>query len=552
MIFSFLIQVVVLVAVLAVLGPILGWAIARVMDRPLGGDSLVSKMESGLLRLCGVDPTQEMDWKRYSIAVVQLTAVGIVVLALIQMGQHWLPFNPQGLGNVPFHLALNTAISFVTNTNWQSYGGESTLSYFTQSIGLTPQNFISAAAGISVLMAFVRGIRSRSSASLGNFWVDTMRAVVWILLPLSIVLSIFLAGNGVVQTLSRGPHGIAVGPAASQVAIKQLGTNGGGFFNANSAHPFENPNASTGFIELLAILLIPAALCFSYGHWIKRKDHGRGLFIVMTVFLVLGMGICYSSERITPSAPGQRALVVGGNMEGKEMRFGIPQSVIWATATTAASNGAVNAMHDSFRPMGGFVTMAMMALGEVIFGGVGSGLYGMILFAMLTVFVGGLMIGKTPEYLGKKIEANETRWVIIGLIMPSLAVLGGLSIALVIPGISTLLTNPGAHGLSEVLYAVISAANNNGSAFAGLNANTPAINTLLGVLMLIGRLAVMLPVLAIAGGLAVKSPGPDTDSAEITRSLLFYVLLGSIIVIVGALTFFPVFVLGPIADALHH
>jgi K+-transporting ATPase ATPase A chain len=528
-------------------------------------------LERFIYQVCGVRADAEMGWKRYAVAVLLFHTAGFASLYGLQRLQHLLPLNPVGLGPVGRDLAFNTAASFVTNTNWQSYSGETTLSYLTQMFGLTTQNFVSAAAGMAVLIALIRGFVRRQADRIGNFWVDLTRTTIYILLPLSVVLALTLASQGVVQTL--GPYvtapllepttstdgavvssqTIAVGPAASQIAIKQLGTNGGGFFNVNSSHPFENPTPLSNFLECLAILLIPASLCHTFGKMVGDTRQGWALLAAMTVLLMafLGLGLWAETRPLPDAAALGRAVDAPvGNMEGKEVRFGVTNSVLWATATTAASNGSVNSMHDSYTPLGGLVPMVLIQLGEVIFGGVGSGLYGMLVFVVVAVFIAGLMVGRTPEYLGKKIEAFEMQMASLGVLLPCLGVLIGTAFAAMLPNIGASLTNPVPHGFSQVLYAFSSAANNNGSAFAGFGANTVPHNLLLGIAMLLGRFGVMLPVLALAGSLAAKKHVPASAGTLPTHTPLFVVLLMGVVLIVGALTFVPALALGPIAEHL--
>ena len=539
------------------------------LDRALG------PLERALYRISGVVPEVEMKWSVYALAMLVFNGLGFLAVYALQRAQHLLPLNPQRLGAVSPDLAFNTAVSFVSNTNWQSYGGETTMSYLTQMLALTVQNFVSAATGLAILVALVRGLARRQAETIGNFWVDLVRSVLYILLPLSLVLAVFLVSQGVPQTFSPSSRAtlvqpttdadgkpvteqtIAVGPAASQVAIKQLGTNGGGFFNVNSAHPLENPTGLSNLAQLLSILLISAALCFAFGRMVGDPRQGVALLSAMTLALVMFYGFTAWAEQ-----SGNPALVAagandvasdtqpGGNMEGKEARFGIAQSTLWATATTAASNGSVNSMHDSFMPLGGLGPMVLMQLGEIIFGGVGSGLYGMIVFAIVTVFIAGLMVGRTPEYLGKKIEAFEIKMASLALLAPSVMVLLGTAIGVAAESGRAGILNPGPHGFSEVLYAFSSAGNNNGSAFGGLSANTPFYNLLLGMAMLVGRYWIALPVLAMAGSFARKkavAAGPGTFP---THTPLFVVLLLAVITLVGALTFLPSLALGPIVEHL--
>ncbi len=530
-------------------------------------DRIVGPLERLVYRLCGIEPGLEMTWKAYAGAFLAFNLLGFVAVYAVLRLQGVLPWNPQGLGATTPDLAFNTAVSFATNTNWQSYGGETTLSYFSQMVALTVQNFVSAAAGMAVLAAFARGVARRSAATLGNFWADLVRGTLYVLLPLCALWTLALVSQGVVQTLepyrtvttveSGRSQVLALGPAASQIAIKQLGTNGGGFFNANSAHPFENPTALSNFFEMLAILLLAAALCHTYGRMVGDPRQGRALLAAMSValFAFVALGLA-AEQRGNPALArlgvDARASIEqpGGNMEGKEARFGIANSVLWSAATTAASNGSVNAMHDSFTPLGGLAAMVLMQLGEVIFGGVGSGLYGLLIFALVAVFIAGLMVGRTPEYLGKKIEAFEIKMASVALLAPALCVLVGTAAAVATPAGRAGVFNPGPHGFSEVLYAFSSAGNNNGSAFAGLGANNPFYNAALGVAMLVSRYFVAIPALALAGSLVRKkavAPGPGTFP---THTPLFVVLLLGIVVLVGALTFLPALALGPVVEHL--
>ena len=536
---------------------------------------VLEPVEKFIYRLSGVHDASEMDWKTYAVAMLIFNIAGLILVYLIQRLQGILPLNPQGLISVPPDLAFNTAISFATNTNWQSYGGESTMSYLTQMLALTVQNFVSAATGMAILIALVRSIVRYSASTIGNFWVDMTRSVLYILLPLSLLLSVALISQGVVQTFvpsqsasllqtaenataqNAGQQVIAVGPAASQIAIKQLGTNGGGFFNVNSAHPFENPTPLSNLLEMLALLLIAASLCYTFGKMVGDTRQGWALLAVMTVIFAAMLTVTVWSEQngnpviasvgVDQSVSG---LQPGGNMEGKEMRFGITDSAIWATATTAVSNGSVNAMHDSFTPLGGMVPMWMMQLGEVIYGGVGSGLYGMLAFVIIAVFIAGLMIGRTPEYLGKKIESYEMKMASIMVLIPISFVLLGTALALGVPAARDAIFNHGPHGFSEVLYAFSSAGNNNGSAFAGLGTNTLFYNLALGFAMLFGRYWLAIPALAIAGSLVAKKKVPVTPGTLPTHSFLFIGWLIMVIVIVGALSFFPALALGPIVEHL--
>lgn len=512
------------------------------------------KTEEFIYKMSGVNSEEGMNWKSYLYSLLIFNGLGFVVVFLLQLFQSSLPLNTQGLPNVEPTLAFNTAVSFMTNTNWQSYAGETTLSYLIQMLGLTVQNFLSAATGIAVFLALARGIKNKMSSNLGNFWVDLTRTTLYILLPLSILLSVLLVSQGVVQnfnhytevtTLQGTDQVIPTGPAASQIAIKQLGTNGGGFFNANSSFPFENPTPFSNILEMLAILLIPAALTYCYGKIVCSTKQGWVIFSVMMLLLIIGLTISLYSE-----FGMNRSIGIAGNMEGKETRFGITNSVIWSTATSAASNGSVNSMHESLMPLSGLVPMFNIMLGEIIFGGVGSGMYGMLNFIFLTVFIAGLMIGRTPEYLGKKIQAKEVQMAIISIIAPGFVILVFSAIAITIPqGLSSIMES-GAHGFSEILYAFISAAGNNGSAYAGLNANTPFYNIMIGLGMLIGRFAIIIPVMIIAGSLSVKNITPVSLGTFRTDNVLFGFLLFSIILIVGALAFFPALCLGPIVEHL--
>lgn len=530
------------------LSPVFGW-LERLIYRALGKRAIA-----------------EQSWTEYAIAAIVFSIGGFVLLYAILLVQGLLPF-PAGIAAMTPDLAFNTAVSFVTNTNWQNYSGEASATYFTQMAGLTVQNFLSAAIGMAVLVALVRALTLKQSATIGNFWVDTVRSALYILLPLAFVYAIALAGMGVVQTfgpsltahtLEGTDQVISVGPVASQEAIKMLGTNGGGFFNANSAHPFENPTPFSDFLELLSILLIPAALCHTFGVMVKDKRQGFALLAAMTVVFVPLALFCISQEQggnphfaamnIDQSAS---ALQSGGNMEGKEVRFGIVNSGLWASATTAASNGSVNAMHDSFTPLGGGVPLLLMKFGEVIYGGVGCGLYGMLVFVVLTVFIAGLMVGRTPEYLGKKIQSFEMKMASIAIIFPPAFVLIGTAIAVMTPWGIAGISNPGAQGFTEVLYAFTSAVNNNGSAFAGLSGNTPFFNITLGICMLVGRYLVLIPVLAIAGSLATKKIVPTSAGTLPTHNALFITVLIGVILLVGVLTYMPTLALGPIVEFLN-
>ena len=545
-------QVLVTLAVLVALSPFLGRWMFQVFEGQGYGGGLVQKAETIFYRVSGISSREEMDWKQYSLALLLFNFIGLVALFLIQIFQSQLPLNPQGLADVSWHLAFNTAVSFITNTNWQSYSGESTLSYFTQMVGLTTQNFVSAATGIGVVLALARGLTKKSSQNLGNFWKDLTRSTLFILLPLSLVFALVLISQGVVQNLlpytqAMGVDGVSQvipqGPAASQIAIKQLGTNGGGFFGVNSAHPFENPTPLSNWLQLLAILLLPASLVFTFGEYAKSRGQAWAIYIAMGVMLILGLFGSLAAEYSANPVLGEATL-----MEGKETRLGVTNSVMWSVFTTAASNGSGNSMHSSLSPLSGGIAMFNMMLGEVIFGGVGAGLYGMLLFVLLTVFLSGLMVGRTPEYLGKKIESLEIKMVILGVIIPSAAILIGAGISSVLPDGLSSLANKGPHGLSEILYAFSSAGGNNGSAFAGLNANTIYYNVALGFVMLIGRFGVILPVLAIAGSMAKKKQTPPGPGTFATDSPIFVVLLIGIIIVVGGLTFLPALSLGPIVE----
>lgn len=546
------IQIGIYLTLLVLMTPILGRFMANVFEGRKNVVSFLRPVERIIYKLSGIDSEHEMSWKEYTKALLAFNFIGFLFVFLLQLIQGRLPLNPQNLPDVSWHSALNTAVSFMTNTNWQSYAGETTVSYLVQVLGLAVQNFLSAATGIAVLLALARGISRANSKTIGNFWSDTVKSTVYVLLPLCFVFAIILVSQGVVQTFSSYAdvttlegvkQTIPLGPAASQIAIKQLGTNGGGFFNANSAHPFENPTPLSNFVEMLALLLIPAALCYTYGVIVKSHKHGWAIFSAMFVMFLAGLAITLVSEF------GNKSFIeMGSLMEGKEQRFGIANSVLWSTATTAASNGSVNAMHSSLSPLAGGVAMLNIMLGEVIFGGVGAGLYGILIFVILTVFLAGLMVGRTPEYLGKKIEASEIQMAFLAILVPSALILVGAGISAVLPSALSSLANKGPHGLSEILYAFSSASGNNGSAFAGLNANTPYFNITLAVCMLIGRFGVIIPALSIAGSLAEKKVCPPSSGTFPTDKPLFVVLLISVILIVGALTFFPALCLGPIVE----
>lgn len=556
--------------VLLLAGP-LGRYLVRVI--PLDGKSLppvLQRAERQALRLLRIAPAREMTWAEYATALLVFSLVGSALLYLLQRIQGWLPLNPQAFGAVPAAVAFNTAISFVTNTNWQVYAGESTMSHLTQVMGLTVQNFVSAATGLAVLVALIRGLVRERHETIGNFWVDLLRAVVYVLLPLSLVLSLALLSQGVVQSLSGsladggtgeagtfGRQAIPLGPAASQIAIKQLGTNGGGFFGANSAHPFENPTPLSNLLELVAILLLPAASCHMFGRMTGDRRQGRALLAAMTLLFVLALVPLAASEQsgtATLRAAGAdtlpSTLQAGGNMEGKEVRHGIHASALWAAATTATSSGSVNSMHDSLTPVGGMVAMALMQIGEVVFGGAGSGLYGMLVFVLLAVFVAGLMVGRTPEYLGKKIGTGEMKLVSVIILVGPLLVLVGTAIAVSLPAGRSAVSNPGPHAFSQILYALSSMANNNGSAFGGLDAARPFYAILGGIAMFLGRYGVIVPTLALAGALAAGAKVPVSEGTLPTHTPTFVLLLCLVVIVVGALTFFPALALGPLAEAL--
>ncbi|MGA9750801.1 MAG: potassium-transporting ATPase subunit KdpA [Acidobacteriota bacterium] len=566
----------------------LGWYMARVYEgKPCGLDRALGPLERLIYRACGVKPAEEMDWKTYAKAMLLFNLFGLLAVYALQRFQGFLPLNPLHLGAVSPDSSFNTAVSFATNTNWQGYAGENTMSYLTQMAGLAVQNFLSAASGLAVLVALIRGIVRREQKTIGNFWTDTVRGVLYILLPLSLLLALALVSQGVVQTLSKpktvsllqparyeqavagapGKPGtrtvtvtqerLPVGPVASQEAIKELGTNGGGFFNTNSAHPFENPTPLSNLLEMLALVVLSAGLCVTFGVMAGDRRQGWALLAAMLVILVPLTLFCVHEEQagnplLARLGVNERpsALQSGGNMEGKEVRFGITDSALWAAATTATSNGSVNSMHDSYTPLGGLVPLFLMQLGEVVLGGVGSGLFGMLLFVILAVFTAGLMVGRTPEYLGKKIEPYEMKMAALAiLVMPAVVLLGTAVASVTKAGLASL-ANPGAHGFSEILYAFSSAGNNNGSAFAGLNADTPFYNLLLALAMLAGRFLIKVPVLAIAGSLAKKKAIPTGAGTLPTHTPLFIAWLVAVVIIVGGLTFFPALALGPIAERL--
>jgi len=596
---SAVIQYILYLAVLIVLAIPLGAYIKKVMN---GEKTFLSKIltpcENAVYKVMRVKKDEQMNWKKYAVSVLIFSGIGLIFLFLLQILQGVLPGNPQGLSGVKWDLSFNTAASFVTNTNWQAYSGESTLSYLTQALGLTVQNFVSAATGIAVLFALIRGFIKVKADGLGSFWVDITRIVIHILIPLNLIISLCLVGGGVIQNL-KGAETVSLvepiavsadgeilenaeidldtntvtvdgkkiedaeivteqfvpmGPAASQVAIKQSGTNGGGYMGVNSAHPLENPNAFTNLIEMLSILLIPAALCFTFGKAVKNKKQGVAIFMAMFICLALALGtIAVSEQAATPQLAQDGVNIsmidqAGGNMEGKETRFGIATSSTWAAFTTAASNGSVNSMHDSYTPLGGMVTMLLMQLGEVIFGGVGCGLYGMLAFAILTVFIAGLMVGRTPEFLGKKIEPYEMKWSVLVCLATPIAILVGSGIAAIVPSVTDSLNNGGAHGFSELLYTYSSCGANNGSAFAGFNANTVFLNVSLGLVMLFARFLPIIGTLAIAGSLAGKKKIATSAGTLSTTNGMFVFLLILIVLIIGALSFFPALALGPLAE----
>jgi K+-transporting ATPase ATPase A chain len=589
-------QLIIYLAVLLALAKPLGTYMARIYEgQPAIVNRVGAPFERLIYRVCGVDPTREMRWTQYALAMLAFNLLGGLVVYALQRLQVYLPLNPQAFSAVSADSSFNTAASFITNTNWQGYGGESTMSYLTQMGALAVQNFLSAATGMAVLLPLIRAFARQKVDTLGNFWVDLTRTTLYILLPLSAILALVLVSQGVVQTFSayqtvplvesveydnpkldaagqpvkddkgnpvtekatQKEQVIAIGPAASQIAIKQLGTNGGGFFNVNSAHPFENPTPLSNLLEVLAILLIPGALCYMFGKMVGDTRQGWAILAAMTLVFVVSLAVCVGAEQAGNPTLDKlgvdqttSAMQAGTNMEGKETRFGVVNSALWATATTAASNGSVNAMHDSFTPIGGMVPMWLMQLGEVIFGGVGSGLYGMLIFAIVAVFVAGLMIGRTPEYLGKKIEAFEMKMAAVAVLIPLIMALGGTALAALVDAGKAGVANPGAHGFSEILYAFSSASNNNGSAFAGLSANTPFYNTALAICMLFSRYWLAIPVLAIAGALVTKKKVPASLGTLPTHTPLFVAMLVGTVVIIGALTFIPALALGPVVEHL--
>ncbi|HCC60577.1 MAG TPA: potassium-transporting ATPase subunit KdpA [Pseudomonas sp.] len=545
-------------ALVLIPAPWLGRYLFRAME---GERTWLTPVLGPIERICyrsaGIDEHSEQDWKTYSLALLALTAVSLVSLFTMLMLQARLPLNPQAVPGMAWDLALNTAVSFVTNTNWQAYSGEAQLSYFSQMVGLGVQNFISPAVGLAVLVVLSRALSRRSAKAIGNFWVDLTRAVLYGLLPLCVVLALILVWQGVPQsfasyvqavTLQGGEQAIPLGPAASQIAIKQLGTNGGGFFGVNSAHPFENPTAWSNLFEMVSIILIPTALVFMFGHYVRDLRQSRAILACMLTVFVLGLGVTLAAEhQVNPMLSGLAVEQVG-SMEGKESRLGIAASALWATTTSAASNGSVNAMHDSFSALGGMVPLVNMMLGEIIFGGVGAGLYGMLLFVLITVFLAGLMIGRTPEYLGKKLEAREVRLLVATLLVMPVGVLVLTALGVSLSGPAESITNPGPHGLSQILYAYTSGTGNNGSAFAGFGAATPYHNLMIAFAMLLGRFGFILPVLAIAGGLAAKNRAPIDANSFPTHGPMFVILLTLVILLVGGLTFLPALALGPVAE----
>lgn len=547
-------------AILLACAPLLGGYMYRVYNGQAVLLSPVLKpVEKVIYRICGIDAQASQHWSRYAVTLLAFNAAGWVLLFAILRLQHLLPWNPAGLAPMSSDLAFNTAVSFVTNTNWQAYGGETSLSYFSQMVGLTMQNFVSASTGMAVGVAVIRGFAGRKIRDLGNFHVDMTRGVLYILLPLSIVAAIFLMSQGVPQnlnsyvdatTLEGAKQVLAQGPAASQIAIKQLGTNGGGFFNVNSSHPYENPTPLSNLLQMVYLLLIPAAFCFLFGRMVNDRRQGVAIFAVMAVLFVGGFAATYGAEKAGNALLANNSTIVAdpGNMEGKETRFGILNSTLWATATTAASNGSVNAMHDSLTPLGGMVTMLNMQLGEIVYGGVGAGFYGMLLFVVLTVFIAGLMVGRTPEYLGKKIEAREIKLAVLAILTMPIGILVFGALSATVPVALSAVQDAGPHGLSEILYAYSSATGNNGSAFAGFGAGMPFHTTLQGIAMLLGRYGFIIPILAIAGSLGTKNVVPVSGGTFPTHGPLFVTLLIAVILIVGGLTFFPALALGPIAE----
>jgi K+-transporting ATPase ATPase A chain len=561
-------QLVALIVLILVTAPPLGAYIARVYEGgPLWGDRIADPVERLCYRVCRIDPDREQHWTVYAVSLLAFSVVGFFILYVVQRVQSNLPFNPTSVSNVGAALSLNTAVSFVTNTNWQAYGGESTLSHLTQMVGLTVQQFVSAAAGMAVMAALLRGLSRAGQRTIGNFWVDLIRTVTRILLPLSIVFALLLLTQGVIQnthgfttvhTVAGATQKIPGGPDASMEAIKQLGTNGGDFFNTNSAHPLSNPTKLSDFLELYAILLIPFALAFTFGRMVRDKRQGYAVFVIMfVIWLAASLVAMHYETSGNPRLSQQGATEVatrsqpGGNMEGKESRFGPSASALWAASTTGTANGSVNSMHDSYTPTAGFTVLTEMKLGEVSPGGVGVGLNGLLVFAILSVFIAGLMVGRTPEYLGKKIQASEVKLVALYILAMPLVLLGGLAVAVFVNSVKrTSILNPGAHGFTELLYAFTSAANNNGSAYAGLNANTTFLNWTLAIVMLFGRFFLMIPTLALSGSLVRKRTVPPSAGTFPTHTPLFVVLVIGVILIVGALTFLPALSLGPVVEIL--
>lgn len=549
-----------LLALLLVLAVPLGGYMARVFNgEPSVMTPVIRPAERGVYRLFGIDEGQEMSWKDYSTSLLVFNIIGLAAVFLLQEIQGVLPLNPEGLGPVRWDTAFNTAVSFTTNTNWQSYSGEQTMSYLTQMLGLTVQNFLSAATGIAAAMAVIRGFIRKNTDTLGSFWVDLTRSVLYLLLPLAIILALIFASQGMIQTLGPyvnaqtldgGVQTIALGPVASQVAIKYLGTNGGGFFNANSAHPFENPTPLTDFLQVLGMLLIAASMPFAFGSIVKNRRQGAAIFASMLVLYLMGLSFALFAETLASPLLEKLDVSGGANMEGKEVRFGIAPSVVFAQSTTVTSDGGVDSMHDSMMPLTGLVLLFNMAIGEVIFGGVGVGFLGILFYAIMTMFLAGLMIGRTPELFGKKLEPFEMVMAVIGLLAPAVTVLVLAGLAVVLPAGLSGLNNLGPHGMSEILYAFASACGNNGSAFAGLNANTVFYNLATALGMIVGRFATILPALALAGSLAKKRIVPTSAATFPVASPLFVIMLVGTVIIVGALTFFPVFVLGPILEHL--
>jgi len=545
---------------LLLLACLLGKYMAKVFSgEPTIMDKVLQPVAGAIYRLAGIDAGQQMNWRQYAFALVVFNLLGSLLVFSIELLQGMLPWNPQEFQAVPWDLALNTAVSFMTNTNWQAYGGETTMSYFTQMAALTVQNYLSAATGLAVAVALMRGLTRKTTQHIGNYWVDMVRSVLWILLPLSIIFTVILVQQGMiqnlssyitVQTLEGANQTLAMGPVASQEAIKMIGTNGGGFFNTNSAHPFENPTPLTNFLEMLSILLVPVATVFTFGHMVHSRRQSYAVLAAMLLLFMIGLTAVYTSEYYGNPILANVGVSQPAGMEGKEVRFGIGGSSLFAAVTTAASCGAVNSMHDSFTPLGGLVPLLQIVLGEVVIGGVGAGFYGMMMFVILTVFIVGLMVGRTPEYLGKKIEAWEMQMAVLATLVPAVTILFGTAVAAVSQAGIAAVANPGPHGFSEMLYAFASAAGNNGSAFAGLSANSLFWNLVLAKAMLIGRFGVIIPVLAIAGSMAQKKVSPPGPGTFPTTGGLFVVLLVSIVVMVGALTFLPALALGPIVEHL--